>query len=87
MQGEEKQGNQDSGICSVKQSMLEKLTEHYLWCIRIGDGGHMVGYYREKSEKVMSQYRYPTGIFSLRQKDGEFFLWNYDLIPEDERYI
>ncbi|MEK6809889.1 MAG: hypothetical protein AABY40_04390 [Nanoarchaeota archaeon] len=84
MVGLEKQA---SGEYSVKKSMLEKLTEHYLWAIRIGNGGHLVGYYREAKEKVMCQYRYPTGIFTLRRKEGEFFLWDYDITPKDQRYI
>ena len=76
MQDDENQGNQDSGICSAK-SMLEKLTEHYLWCIKIGHGGHAVGYYSEISEKVQSQYLFPKGAFTLKRMEERFFLWYY----------
>jgi len=64
------------------KSMLEKLTEHYLWGLQIkADGGHAVGFYREKPENVLYKYSYPTGIFTLRKKTGDFFMWNYDPFP------
>ncbi len=64
------------------KSMLEKLTEGYLFTIKNGNGGHAVGYYRETAEKVLYKYSYPSGIFTLRKKEGEFFLWNYDPYPD-----
>jgi len=62
------------------KSMLEKLTEHYWRNIKIGNGGHMTGYYSEISEKVQSEYVFPEGKFTLRIVDGRFCMWDYDVL-------
>ena len=63
------------------KSMLEKLTEHYWQNFRLGNGGHLIGYYSEISEKVTSEYLFPKGKFTLKLMEKRFFLWNYDPLP------
>lgn len=62
----------------LNKSMLEKLAEHYDWCLRMGNGAHAVGYYSEIPEKVQSEYLFPKGVFTLKRKEERFFRWNYD---------
>jgi len=71
--------NQASGTC-LSSSMLEKLTEHYVWCHKLGNDGHAVGFYSEIPEKVQSEYIFPEGRFTLRRVEGRFCRWDYDLI-------
>ena len=76
--------NQTFGECSTKKSMLEKLTEHYEWDLKMDNGGHAVGYYSEVPEKVQSEYVFPKGKFVLKRKDERFFLWDYDPIATQD---
>ena len=73
--------NQDSGTYSCKETMLEKLTEHYSWCLKMGNGGHVVGYYSEIPEKIQSEYIFPEGKFTLRSVEERFCRWDYDPFP------
>lgn len=78
MQEEENQQKQVSGPSSSKKPLLEKLTEHYHDNLKIGNGGHAVGYYSEIPEKVQSKYIFPEGKFTLRGVEGRFCRWDYD---------
>lgn len=80
MQDDKNQENQASGLSLNKKSMLQQLTEHYLSNLKIGNGGHVVGYYSKTSEKVQSEYVFPEGKFTLRKVEERFCLWNYDPI-------
>ena len=71
--------NQASGNC-LNKSMLEKLTEHYAWCLKMDNGGHAVGFYSEIPEKVQSEYIFPEGKFTLRRMEERFCRWDYDPI-------
>lgn len=64
--------------------MLEKLTEHYRWCIQQGNGGHVVVYDREIAERIQSEYHFPLGKFSLKEKTEQFFLWHYNPTPSED---
>lgn len=77
----EKEENQASGHSLTIKSMLEKLTEHYWWCSRIGNGGHAAGYYSQIPEKIQSEYVFPKGKFTLRRVEGLFCRWDYDPFP------
>jgi len=68
----------------MKQFMLEKLTEHYQQNLKLGNGGHMVGYYSEIPEKVQSEYTFLHGKFILKQMEERFFLWHYDPIKTQD---
>ena len=70
--------NQISGPSSTKKSMLEQLTEHYEWNLKMENGGHCVGYYSEVPEKVQSEYFFPKGKFTLRRVHERFCKWDYD---------
>ena len=69
--------NQTSGPSLTKKTMLEQLTENYEWSLRMGNGGHIVGYYSEVPEKVQSEYIFPKGKFTLRRVYGRFCDWYY----------
>ncbi len=72
----------------MTKTMIEKLSEHYVWCMKHGNGGHAVGFYSETEERIRSEYEFPSGKFTLKKKEERFFLWNYDLRPRpDQRYI
>ena len=72
--------NQVSGTYSSKETMLEKLTEHYEWTLKMDNGGHAVGFYSKIPEKVQSEYIFPKGRFTLRRVEGRFCRWDYDPI-------
>jgi hypothetical protein len=59
-------------------SMLEKLTAEYELCQEWGLTGKAVGYFRDIPEKIPSHYEFPHGIFTLRRKENDFFMWHYD---------
>lgn len=67
-----------SGPSLIKDSMLEKLTERYQLYQQWGLKGAAVGYFRDIPEKIPSHYEFPHGIFTLRRKEGDFFMWHYD---------
>ena len=69
-----------SGEC-LSKSMLEKLTEHYWQCLKIGNGGHAVGYYSEIPERIHSEYIFPKGKFTLKSVEERFCRWDYDTFP------
>ncbi len=76
--------NQTSGHSLSKRSMLEQLTEHYEWNLKMENGGHAVGYYSKIAEKIKSEYQFPKGKFVLKRKDERFFLWHYDPIATQD---
>ena len=61
--------------------MLEKLAEHYEWTLKMGNGGHAVGYYSKIPEKVQSEYLFPQGKFTLRKVEERFCWCDYDPLP------
>ncbi len=60
--------------------MLEKLTEDYASTTSMGNGGHAVGYYSQKRrEIVLGKYEFEKGVYTIKQVQGKFFLWDYDI--------
>jgi len=62
---------------SKLRSMFEKLQEDYKRSDSQGNGGHVIGFYREKSENIRAMYRFQKGLYTLRSMQGDFFWWDY----------
>lgn len=58
--------------------MLEKLTQHYEFTLTVGNGGHRVGFFSDIKEKISGSYEFCEGKFKLKEKNGNFFWWDYN---------
>ncbi len=66
--------------------MLEKLTEDYDRTVKMGNGGHRIGYYREKKdEMVYGRYEFPLGVYTVHLVTRHYFDWKYDIKEEEEK--
>ena len=64
----------------MSKSMLEKLTEDYYRTIKWKNGGHAIGFFREHEDEIIhSKYEFPSGIYTIRHINKDFFCWNYDI--------
>ena len=69
----------DSGS-NQKKTMLEKLIEDYYRTISWKNGGHAVGFFREYEDEIVhGKYEFPSGIYTIRNVNENFFCWNYDI--------
>lgn len=63
-----------------KKTMLEKLIEDYCRTIGWKNGGHAIGFFREHEDEIIhGKYEFPSGIYTIRTVNGNFFGWNYDI--------
>ena len=70
-----------------KNSMLEKLTNHYRTMENLESGrgfvgGHNIGFYREPDETIQEEYVFPQGKFTLDSINEDFCLWKFTRVEQ-----